>query len=447
MFPLVPYHALPRLHELVKADMPKPYAQHSGRRGASLLPAVLRQRKDPGLPREAAVAPAVRRAERARHVVTSQAHPDAEGWVEVCERSPLPAGGCPALRPRPKDLCPLPRRGGRTVRHRRHLHARQHPPGRRPGQGRAHRMPQAQRTLPPGRRLARPRAGLPRAVHLSRRKPRRQAVPQLCPRRRRGSPHADRRCSCAVVSNRSVATFIKELVFEPGRPGRPGSRSRPATICSSIFRPTSGIRFRDFDIPQPYAAVWESAARVRPGGRQSAPGGATTIRWPAIRRAKSILRFNVRIATPPPGQDCPPGVGSAYMFQPQAGRHGHGDRAVRRLSTSSPRRRKWCTSAAARAWPRCAPICRICSRPSKTARKVSFWYGARSRQELFYQDYFEGLAARFPNFRFHLALSAPLPEDDWAGPMRVHPRGRARSSTCRPTEPRGPWNTICAARR
>ena len=51
----------------------------------------------------------------------------------------------------------------------------------------------------------------------------------------------------------------------------------------------------------------------------------------------------------------------------------------------------------------------------KTGRRVSFWYGARSRQEIYYQDYFEGLAGRFPNFHFHLALSNPLPEDAWTG--------------------------------
>jgi Na+-transporting NADH:ubiquinone oxidoreductase subunit F len=52
----------------------------------------------------------------------------------------------------------------------------------------------------------------------------------------------------------------------------------------------------------------------------------------------------------------------------------------------------------------------------KTSRRVSFWYGARSGQEVFYQDYFEGLARQFPNFSFHLALSEPQPEDNWAGP-------------------------------
>ncbi len=51
----------------------------------------------------------------------------------------------------------------------------------------------------------------------------------------------------------------------------------------------------------------------------------------------------------------------------------------------------------------------------KTARRVSFWYGARSRQEIFYHEYFEGIAAKSPNFHFHLALSAPLAEDNWSG--------------------------------
>jgi len=51
----------------------------------------------------------------------------------------------------------------------------------------------------------------------------------------------------------------------------------------------------------------------------------------------------------------------------------------------------------------------------KTARKVSFWYGARSRQEIFYENYFKALAAKHPNFAFHLALSSPQPDDGWTG--------------------------------
>jgi Na+-transporting NADH:ubiquinone oxidoreductase subunit F len=48
-----------------------------------------------------------------------------------------------------------------------------------------------------------------------------------------------------------------------------------------------------------------------------------------------------------------------------------------------------------------------------TARRVSFWYGARSKQEVFYDRYFDELAAKHPNFAFHIALSSPLPEDGW----------------------------------
>jgi Na+-transporting NADH:ubiquinone oxidoreductase subunit F len=51
----------------------------------------------------------------------------------------------------------------------------------------------------------------------------------------------------------------------------------------------------------------------------------------------------------------------------------------------------------------------------KTARKVSFWYGARSKQEIFYDEYFGQLAKAYHNFAFHIALSAPLPEDEWTG--------------------------------
>jgi Na(+)-translocating NADH:ubiquinone oxidoreductase F subunit len=51
----------------------------------------------------------------------------------------------------------------------------------------------------------------------------------------------------------------------------------------------------------------------------------------------------------------------------------------------------------------------------KTARRVSFWYGARSRQEMYYEGYFQGMAGAHRNFTFHPALSAPLPGDDWEG--------------------------------
>jgi Na+-transporting NADH:ubiquinone oxidoreductase subunit F len=53
----------------------------------------------------------------------------------------------------------------------------------------------------------------------------------------------------------------------------------------------------------------------------------------------------------------------------------------------------------------------------KTGRKVSYWYGARSKREVFYEDHFRDIEEKFPNFSFHIALSEPLPEDNWDGPV------------------------------
>ena len=52
-----------------------------------------------------------------------------------------------------------------------------------------------------------------------------------------------------------------------------------------------------------------------------------------------------------------------------------------------------------------------------TGRKVSYWYGARSKREIFYEDHFRAIEEKFPNFSFHIALSEPLPEDNWTGPV------------------------------
>ena len=69
----------------------------------------------------------------------------------------------------------------------------------------------------------------------------------------------------------------------------------------------------------------------------------------------------------------------------------------------------------AQAWPRSARISRTCSKPAARPARAKSWYGARSKQELFYHDYFEGLAKQFANFTFNAALSSPLPEDEWTG--------------------------------
>jgi Na+-transporting NADH:ubiquinone oxidoreductase subunit F len=94
---------------------------------------------------------------------------------------------------------------------------------------------------------------------------------------------------------------------------------------------------------------------------------------------KTVVKLNVRIATPPPGADnsVPPGIMSSYIFNLKPG-----DKTV-------------------------------ISGPSN--RKMSFWYGARSLKEMFYADEFDELAANNDNFDWYLALSEPQPEDNWEG--------------------------------
>ena len=79
----------------------------------------------------------------------------------------------------------------------------------------------------------------------------------------------------------------------------------------------------------------------------------------------------------------------------------------------------------------------------QTARKVSFWYGARSKQEIFYEDYFQDLARKHPNFAFHVALSSPLPEDDWAGHLGFIHEVVFKKHLCEHTNPEAAEYYLC----
>ena len=122
----------------------------------------------------------------------------------------------------------------------------------------------------------------------------------------------------------------------------------------------------------------------------------------------------MRIATPPPGQDCPPGVGSSYVFNLKAGDTVTAIGPFGDFHIKPTQKEMVYIGGGAGMAPLRSHISHLFE-TEKTARKVSYWYGARSKQELFYQDYFEGLAGVHGNFAFHLALSAPLPEDNWTG--------------------------------
>jgi Na(+)-translocating NADH:ubiquinone oxidoreductase F subunit len=127
-----------------------------------------------------------------------------------------------------------------------------------------------------------------------------------------------------------------------------------------------------------------------------------------------LLRFNVRIATPPPGQDCAPGVGSSYVFSLKPGDIVTAVGPFGDFHIKPTQREMIYIGGGAGMAPLRAHLSHLLE-TEQSARKVSFWYGARSKQEIFYQEYFGALAEQHRNFAFNLALSAPLVEDRWTG--------------------------------
>jgi len=216
---------------------------------------------------------------------------------------------------------------------------------------------------------------------------------------------------CTVRSNDNVATFIKELVLElpPGE-----TLDFKAGGYIQIECPEYTLDYKDIDIPERFRDDWEKFRLFELRSEVTAPDmrAYSMANYP---EENNIVMLNVRIATPPPNvPDAPPGVLSSFIFGLKPG-----DKAV----VSGPYGEFFAKDTGAEmvfigGGAGMAPmrshildqLLRI-----KTSRKISFWYGARSLREAFYVDEFNRLAAEHDNFEWHLALSEPLPEDDWDG--------------------------------
>ena len=216
-----------------------------------------------------------------------------------------------------------------------------------------------------------------------------------------------------VVSNENAATFIKELVLEP-EPGSPLPAYQPGDYLQLDIPAYGEISFKEIMVKPPFAEVWQAQHVFDFRSENTAP----------VRRNYSLatnpatdrqLRFNVRIATPPRGQDCPAGVGSAYIHRLKPGDKVTAIGPFGSFHIKPGDAEMVYIGGGAGMAPLRSHLSHLFE-TLKTGRRVSFWYGARSRQEIFYQDYFETLARQFPNFSYHLALSEPQPEDHWTGP-------------------------------
>jgi Na+-transporting NADH:ubiquinone oxidoreductase subunit F len=129
----------------------------------------------------------------------------------------------------------------------------------------------------------------------------------------------------------------------------------------------------------------------------------------------NMVMLNVRIATPPPHMDVPPGLASSYIFSLKPGKKVWVSGPYGEFFAKDTDREMVYIGGGAGMAPLRSHIFDL-FHTKKTKRKVSYWYGARSVREMFYMDDFVAIEKEFPNFSFHVAMSEPQPEDNWKGP-------------------------------
>lgn len=225
-----------------------------------------------------------------------------------------------------------------------------------------------------------------------------------------------------VVSNYNVASFIKEFVVEI-----PEDMDYKAGGYIQIEIPTCEVPFKDMDItahpeehpgePDKFKEEWDKF-KLWPlvmKNNETVERAYSMASYPAEGRR---IMLNVRIATPPFDRatngwmDVNPGIASSYIFSKKKG-----DKAIisgpygEFFINESEAEMLYVGGGAGMA-PMRSHLYHL-FRTIKTGRKVTYWYGGRSKRELFYTEHFRALERDFPNFKFHLALSEPLEEDNW----------------------------------
>lgn len=409
MFPLVPFHALPRLHEAVKDDCPPPYTSiYSALREVAAT--LRRQVKDPAYYVKRKLPQPKPRVNAG--IYTSDAVPDAAGWLTVCEASRLRHADVIRLDHGKKTYALIRDEDGKLfATDGVCTHGNTHLSGGlvKDGiiecpkhNGRFHLVDGSPARAPICRGLATyPVEDRDGWLWIN------------VVRAGGAGARAQKTCQFRVVSNASVATFIKELVLEPVDSSN-GMDFTPGDYLQLDIPAYDAIRFCDFDIPEPYATVWKNHHVFDLVAHNPVEGRRSNYSLASNLKLDNKLRFNVRIATPPPGQDCPPGAGSSYVFSLKPGDIVSAIGPFGDFHIKPTQREMVYIGGGAGMAPLRAHLSHLLEN-ERSARKVSFWYGARSRQEIFYEDYFNVLAKLHHNFTFHLALSSPLPEDNWTG--------------------------------
>lgn len=216
---------------------------------------------------------------------------------------------------------------------------------------------------------------------------------------------------CEVISNPNVATFIKELKLKLPEGEEVDFR---AGGYVQMEAPPHHVYFKDFDIEEEFQGDWKkfNCFDLESKVDEEVVRAYSMANYP---EEKGILMFNVRIAMPPPGsKDIPPGKMSSYVFSLKPGDNLTVFGPFGEFFAKDTNAEMVFIGGGAGMAPMRAHIFDQLRR-IKTNRKITFWYGARSWREAFYVEDFNELAAENDNFDWYLALSDPLPEDNWEG--------------------------------
>lgn len=226
-----------------------------------------------------------------------------------------------------------------------------------------------------------------------------------------------KKLECEVVSNRNVATFIKEFVVK-----LPEGETLDFKSGSyiQIDVPAVDVDYsKDIDVDEEFRGDWDNLGiwNLKMHNPEATFRAYSMANHPA---ENNVIMLNIRIATPPWDRAAGkfmgvnPGVCSSYIFSRKPGDKVYISGPYGEFHIKDTDREIMFIGGGAGMAPMRSHIFDL-FKTQKTTRKVSFWYGARSRREIFYENDFEQLANEFSNFSFNIALSEPKESDNWTG--------------------------------
>ncbi len=223
---------------------------------------------------------------------------------------------------------------------------------------------------------------------------------------------------CTVVSNNNVATFIKEFVVKLPE-GETLNFKSGGYIQIDV--PKIDVDFKDIVIGDKWRGEWEQLGIFDLKMKNPEPTyrAYSMANHPA---EGNIIMLNIRIATPAWDrvagrfQNVNPGICSSYIFSRKPGDKVTISGPYGEFFIKDTNREMMFIGGGAGMAPMRSHIFHL-FQTARTGRKVTFWYGARSRKEIFYEEQFRAIEKEFPNFKFTIALSEPHKDDNWDGPV------------------------------